>query len=103
MVPAELRVRRRIVPRPHGDGRQIHAGAREAADVEISSEADRPTVKLALAVVLMMTVSAAQKSAAGDEWRPLFDGKSLTGWKESDFFGRGKVTVEKGVLTIGSG
>jgi hypothetical protein len=37
------------------------------------------------------------------EWRSLFDGKSLAGWKESDFFGAGKVTVEKGVITIGSG
>lgn len=40
---------------------------------------------------------------AGAEWRPLFDGKSLAGWKESDFFGAGKVTVEKGVIMIGSG
>ena len=40
---------------------------------------------------------------AGAEWRSLFDGKSLAGWKESDFFGAGKVTVEKGVITIGSG
>ena len=37
------------------------------------------------------------------EWRPLFDGRSLAGWKESDFLGAGKVTVDKGVITIGSG
>ncbi len=43
----------------------------------------------------------AGRSAAG--WRSLFDGKSLTGWKESDFFGAGKVTVEKGIITIGYG
>lgn len=23
------------------------------------------------------------------DWRPLYDGKSLKGWKESDFFGAG--------------
>jgi hypothetical protein len=40
---------------------------------------------------------------APGEWRSLFDGKSLAGWKESDFFGAGKVTVEKGVIMIGSG
>jgi hypothetical protein len=40
---------------------------------------------------------------AAGEWRPLFDGKSLAGWKESDFLGAGKVTVEKGVINIGSG
>jgi hypothetical protein len=41
--------------------------------------------------------------AGQTEWRPLFDGKSLAGWKESDFFGAGKVTVEAGVITLGSG
>jgi hypothetical protein len=40
--------------------------------------------------------------AAGG-WRSLFDGRSLAGWKASDFFGAGKVTVENGVITIGSG
>ncbi len=44
---------------------------------------------------------AADASAGG--WRPLFDGKSLAGWKETDFLGAGKVTVENGVITIGSG
>jgi hypothetical protein len=42
-------------------------------------------------------------AAPGGEWRPLFDGQSLSGWKESDFLGSGKVTVEKGVITIGAG
>jgi hypothetical protein len=40
---------------------------------------------------------------AAGQWRSLFDGKSLAGWKESDFLGAGKVTVDKGVITIGSG
>jgi hypothetical protein len=46
---------------------------------------------------------AARPATAASEWRSLFDGKSLAGWKESDFFGAGKVTIEKGVITIGSG
>jgi hypothetical protein len=29
-----------------------------------------------------------------DEWHSLFDGKSLTGWKETPFTARGKVAVE---------
>ena len=41
--------------------------------------------------------------ASASEWRSLFDGKSLAGWKESDFLGAGKVTVDKGVITIGTG
>lgn len=43
------------------------------------------------------------KRAPDVEWRSLFDGKSLAGWKESDFFGAGKVTVEKGLINIGYG
>ncbi len=46
---------------------------------------------------------AASPGAAAGEWRPLFDGKSLAGWKQSDFLGAGKVSVDKGVITIGSG
>ena len=45
----------------------------------------------------------AAKPAAASEWRSLFDGKTLTGWKETDFFGAGKVTVENGVITLGAG
>jgi hypothetical protein len=55
--------------------------------------------KLALAALFAPVWVAAQTA----EWRPLFDGKSLAGWKETDFLGAGKVTVADGVITIGSG
>jgi hypothetical protein len=50
-----------------------------------------------------MLAPATLLGQAAGVWRPLFDGKTLAGWKESDFFGAGKVTVEKGVITIGTG
>ncbi|MDZ4800875.1 MAG: DUF1080 domain-containing protein [Bryobacteraceae bacterium] len=60
--------------------------------------------------VACATLSAATLFAAGapdapatEAWRSLFDGKSLSGWKESDFLGAGKVTVAGGVITIGKG
>lgn len=40
-------------------------------------------------------------SAAG--WRTIFDGKSLAGWKETDFSGRGPVSVENGEMQLGAG
>ena len=40
---------------------------------------------------------------ADQGWRPLFDGKSLANWKESDFLGAGKVAVENGAIVIGVG
>ncbi len=41
--------------------------------------------------------------APASEWRPMFDGKTLDGWKESPFVARGKVTVEKGQIILGDG
>lgn len=61
-------------------------------------------VRLALGTALLAPgVLSCQPPPAPGDWRSLFDGKSLAGWKESDFFGAGKVTVDKGVITIGSG
>ncbi len=37
------------------------------------------------------------------EWHPLFDGKTLDGWKETPFVARGKVSVEQGTVVLGSG
>lgn len=36
-------------------------------------------------------------------WRPLFDGKSLAGWKVTNFGGEGEVTVEDGKLMLDYG
>jgi hypothetical protein len=36
-------------------------------------------------------------------WKVLFDGKSLEGWKSSDFFGAGKVQVKDGAIVIEKG
>jgi len=37
------------------------------------------------------------------QWQPMFDGKSLSGWKETPFSGHGKVTLQDGNLILGSG
>lgn len=44
-------------------------------------------------------------AARGDDpaWKPLFDGKTLGGWKPTPFGGEGEVTAAAGVLTIGMG
>jgi hypothetical protein len=60
-------------------------------------------VKLVFGAALLAAGPLAAQPATPAEWRSLFDGKSLAGWKESDFLGAGKVTLEKGVITIGSG
>jgi hypothetical protein len=41
--------------------------------------------------------------AAEPEWKPIFDGKTLTGWAETKFGGQGEVAVKDGVLVLGAG
>ena len=48
--------------------------------------------------------AAAAKTGTGNtNWQSLFDGKSLAGWKETDFAGRGGVKVESGKMLLESG
>jgi hypothetical protein len=37
------------------------------------------------------------------EWKPLFDGKSLDGWKKTPFDGTGEVSVEDGTILLQHG
>lgn len=46
---------------------------------------------------------AAPGWAVDPEWKPIFDGKTLAGWKVTDFGGGGEVTVKDGELRLGMG
>jgi hypothetical protein len=59
-------------------------------------------VAILAAVAWAPSVAKAQPAAA-EGWKPLFDGKSLQGWRETDFFGRGKVSVADGAIVLGNG
>ena len=52
-----------------------------------------------LAVFLLIFSTAAQSGS----WRPLFDGKTLSGWKVTDFGGIGTASVEGGTIVLGTG
>lgn len=39
----------------------------------------------------------------GEGWKPLFDGKTLKGWKITDYAGHGNVEVKDGTLVLGMG
>ena len=47
--------------------------------------------------------SAPTAATTATNWQSLFDGKSLAGWKETDFAGRGGVKVESGKMLLESG
>ena len=51
---------------------------------------------------MAVALTAAAQTPAG-QWQSMFDGKTLKGWKETPFTGRGKVTIEDGAILLGAG
>jgi hypothetical protein len=68
-------------------------------------------MKTAFAVTAIFFVTAILASMVGvtaqptqtSGWKPLFDGTSLKGWRETPFSGHGKVRVEDGTIILGNG
>ena len=58
--------------------------------------------RLSIAALLALSMSAQQAPRPG-EWQSLFDGKTLNGWRETDFTRRGPVRVENGTIVLGKG
>lgn len=52
---------------------------------------------------LIPLITLALATACGTTWQPLFNGKNLTGWEETDYAGRGKVSVKNGELHLDGG
>jgi len=47
--------------------------------------------------------NAAQAQPPIGEWQSMFDGRSLQGWRETPFAGRGKVHIENGTIVLDAG
>jgi hypothetical protein len=61
-----------------------------------------------LVLILWIAQATAAQPGGGDgrnqsPWKPLFDGKTLAGWKATRFGGEGEVYVEKGAIILGLG
>jgi hypothetical protein len=58
-----------------------------------------------LVVMGGLAASDPAQTGKGSEqpWQPLFDGKTLTNWQSTKFFGEGAVTVENGQLILEAG
>lgn len=48
-------------------------------------------------------VKAQEAAAPPGQWQSMFDGKSLEGWRETPFAGRGKVRIEAGTIFLEKG
>ncbi len=58
---------------------------------------------LVAGMVLALGSAAQDAPPKGGEWQPLFDGKSLQGWRETQFSGHGQVRVEDQTLILAAG
>ncbi|WP_425618189.1 DUF1080 domain-containing protein [Anatilimnocola sp. NA78] len=43
------------------------------------------------------------KAEEAKDWKPLFDGKTIKGWKSINFGGEGEITIDKGSIVLGTG
>jgi hypothetical protein len=57
----------------------------------------------ALALLALAAGGVANAQSQPTEWQPMFDGKTLQGWRETAYTERGKVSVEKGTIVLGRG
>src|SRR5947207_123099 len=63
----------------------------------------RRTRRQAPALIAAILFALGWVPCRAGEWQSLFDGKSLEGWRITDFAGHGEVSVESGRLTLHSG
>src|SRR5262245_14860957 len=60
-------------------------------------------IPLAITFGLIVCCLRADEPTAPGGWQSLFDGKSLAGWKVTDFGGEGEVIVEDGQIIMRMG
>ena len=58
---------------------------------------------LCLSLLLVAKTGFSQAPSEKAEWKSLFDGKTLKGWKQSDFFKPGKSSVKDGAIILEKG
>ena len=58
---------------------------------------------LCLGLLLIAKTGFSQVTDEKTEWKSLFDGKTLKGWKQSDFFKPGKSSVKDGAIILEKG
>ncbi|MBI5393956.1 MAG: DUF1080 domain-containing protein [Verrucomicrobia bacterium] len=78
------------------------APALRAAEPQTKPAAPAPGAKAEPAKPAAKPAAKAE-AKSGDEWESLFDGKSLEGWKKTDFIGKGKVEAKDGAIHLGKG
>ena len=97
-------------PRPLADLKRIAGILRDvryqgwvAVEYESAEDAWAGIPKLLAKMREAFGVAAVAGATAASEWRELFDGRTLAGWKATDYAGAGEVSVRDGCLWLESG
>ena len=53
--------------------------------------------------VLQQAAAKPSSSFEGEGWQPMFDGKTMAGWRETEFAGHGQVQCESGLMVLNMG
>lgn len=53
--------------------------------------------------VLQQAAAKPASAFEGEGWQPMFDGKTMAGWRETDFAGHGEVQCNSGLLVLNMG
>ena len=56
-----------------------------------------------IALMVVLSQLSAEEKAKEPEWKPLFNGKNLDGWKSTKFGGEGEVEVKDGAIVMNTG
>src|SRR6266700_615665 len=75
----------------------------EAEPVHHQATASSPVSPPAPREDLQELAAKPAASFEGEGWQPLFDGKTLAGWRETDFAGRGEVQCQFGLMVLNTG
>lgn len=63
----------------------------------------RSRMRLIFIWMAAMACLTAQAQPKSGDWQPLFDGKTLQGWREAPFKNHSKISVENGALMLAAG
>src|SRR5439155_11024921 len=75
----------------------------QAPPIRQAATASQPILRPAQKDLLQAAAAKAALPFEGEGWQPMFDGKTLTGWRETQFAGRGEVQCQAGLIVLNMG
>src|SRR4051812_5249515 len=78
------------------------AAVPSATNSPLATSTARPQ-RLPLNEILQQAAAKPSQRFDGEGWQKMFDEQTLTGWRETDFAGRGEVKCQFGLMILNTG